>query len=50
MNGMTPFEALYAKKPNVKHLRAFGCVSYPLIMKDERKKLDPVARRCVLVG
>lgn len=48
--GMTPFEALHGKKPNVKHLRAFGCASYPLIMKDERKKLDPVAKRCVLVG
>ena len=50
VEGMTPFEALYGTKPNVKHLRAFGCVCYPLIMKDERKKLDPVARRCVLVG
>ncbi len=39
----TRFEALYGKKPNVTHLRAFGCASYPLIMKDERKKLDPVA-------
>ena len=48
--GMTPFEALYGKKPNVKHFRAFGCASNPLIMKDERKKLDPVAKRCVLVG
>ena len=47
---MTPFEALYGKKPNVKHLRAFGCVCYPLIMKDERKKLDPVAKWCILVG
>ena len=50
VKGMTPFEALYGKKPNVKHLRAFGCVCYPLIMKDERKKLDPVAKRCILVG
>ena len=50
VEGKTPFEALNGKKPNVKHLRAFGCVSYPLIMKDERKKLDPVAKRCVLVG
>ena len=44
LQGMTPF---YRKKPNVKHLRAFGCVCYPLIMKDE---LYPVARWCVLVG
>ena len=50
VEGKTPFEALYGKKPNVEHLRAFGCASYPLIMKDERKKLDPVAKRCVLVG
>jgi len=25
-------------------------VCYPLIVKDERKKLDPVARHCALVG
>ena len=50
LRGATPFEALHGKKPNVKHLRTFGCVCYPLIMRDERKKLDPVARRCVLVG
>ena len=50
VKGMTPFEALYGKKPNVKHLRVFGCVCYPLIMKDERKKLGPVAKRCILVG
>ena len=47
IEGMTPFEALYGKKPDVSHLQAFGRVCYPL---DERKKLDPVARRCVLVG
>ena len=44
LRGATPFEALHGKKPNVKHLRTFGCVCYPLIMRDERKKLDPVAR------
>ena len=38
------------KKPDVGHIRAFGCVCYALIAKDERKKLDVVARRCVLVG
>lgn len=38
MEGKTPFEALYGKKPNMKHLRAFRCASYPLIMKDDRKK------------
>ena len=31
----------------MKYLKAFGCASYPLI---EKKKLDPVAEQCVLVG
>ena len=50
VKSMTPFEAFHEKKPDVKHLRAFGCVCYAHIAKDERKKLDAVARRCVLVG
>ena len=47
---MTPFEAFHGKKPDVGHVRSFGCVCYAHIGKDERKKLDVVARRCVLVG
>ncbi len=49
---MTPFEAFHGKEPNVKNLRAFGCVSFAhnFIAKSERKKLDVVARQCVLVG
>ena len=35
---------------DVKHLRAFGCVNYAHIAKDERRKLDPVAKHCILVG
>ena len=47
VEGMTPHEAFQGNKPNVKHLRGFGCVA---IAKDEQKKLDIIARRCVLVG
>ena len=47
---MTPFEAYHGSKPSVKNLRAFGCVCYAHISKDERKKLDPVAKKCVLIG
>ena len=50
VEGMTPFEVLYGKKPDVGHLRVFGCVCYAHIAKDERKKLDVVARRCLLIG
>ncbi len=45
--GRTPYEG---EKPDVSHLRVFGCVSYAHVPKDERKKLDVVTKRCVLVG
>ena len=28
LNGKTPFEAWFGKKPGVKHLRTFGCLAY----------------------
>lgn len=37
-------------KPKVDHLQAFGCAAYAHIAKDERCKLDPKARRCILMG
>lgn len=50
VKSITPFEAFHGKKPDVRHLCAFVCVCYAHIAKDERKKLDVIARRCVLVG
>ena len=47
---MTPFEAWVGEKPNVGHLRTFGCVAYAHVAKDERKKLDSKARRCIFLG
>jgi hypothetical protein len=28
VHGMTPYEALYKLKPNVEHLRTFGCIGH----------------------
>lgn len=50
VNGMTPFEAWTGEKPNVAHLRTFGCTVYVHIPKDERKKLDMKTKKCVLLG
>jgi hypothetical protein len=50
VKGKTPFEALTGQKPNVKHLRVFGCEAYAHVPKDERKKLDSKARKCVFLG
>jgi hypothetical protein len=47
---MTPYEAWTGDKPNVEHLRCFGCAAYAHIPKDERQKLDAKAKRCVFLG
>ena len=50
VDGMTPFEAMTGNKPNVKHLRVFGCDAYAHIPKDERQKLDGKTRKCIFLG
>ena len=50
LHDMTPFEAWYNKKPNVSHLRVFGCSGFVHIPKDQRKKLDPKAKQCTFLG
>ena len=50
VKGMTPFEACTGDTPNVEYLRAFGCAAHVHVPNDERHKLDPKSRRCVLLG
>ena len=40
----TPFESWHGKKPNVKHLRVFGCSAYIHIPNNE---LDPKTKKCI---
>ena len=47
---VTPFESWTGKKPQVEHLRIFGCMAYAHVAKDERQKLDPKAQKCILLG
>ena len=50
LEGLTPYEAWTGSKPDVSNLKCFGCTAYGHIPKDERKKLDPKARKCVFLG
>ena len=50
LDDKTPFEAWFDKKPCVKHLKVFGCVAYSHVSKDQRKKLDPKAKKCIFLG
>ncbi|KAG3122380.1 hypothetical protein PC128_g27779 [Phytophthora cactorum] len=48
--GKTPFEVVYKSKPNVKHMRVFGCKAYVLTPKEKRLKWDPKARGGIFLG
>ena len=50
VDGSTPIEAWTGEKPRLDHLRRFGCAAFAHIPKDERRKLDSKAKKCILVG
>jgi len=50
LNNQTPYEALKNKKPNVEHLRVFGCVCYAKTEAPHLKKLDDRSRMLVHLG
>ncbi|GJW23743.1 ribonuclease H-like domain-containing protein [Tanacetum coccineum] len=49
LNGKTPFELVFNKKPVLKHLRVFGCLCYATVL-NLHDKLGSRAEKCVLVG
>ena len=46
----TPYERWYGKKPDVSHLRVFGCMAYVHVPDCERKKLDTKLQKMRFVG
>jgi hypothetical protein len=50
IHGMTPEEKFTGKKPDVSHLRVFGCIAYVHILDEKRSKLEPKAEKCNFIG
>ena len=50
LEGQTPYQAWYGKKPNVKYFRVFGSLAYSHILDEQRKKIDPKSQACIFVG
>ena len=44
-DGETPFQLWHGKKPDLEHLRVFGCAVYIHIPNSERRKLDKKAQK-----
>ncbi len=50
VHGMTPEEKFTSKKPDVSHLKVFGCIAYVHVLDEKRSKLDPKAEKCIFIG
>ena len=48
--GETPHERWFGVKPEVDHIRVFGCMVYVHIPDEKRRKLDPKAMKGIFVG
>ena len=46
----TPKEIFTGKKPEVSHLKIFGCPVYIHVPKEKRTKLDPSGKKGIFVG
>jgi hypothetical protein len=47
---MTPEEAFTGKRPEVGHIRIFGCLVYCHVSTKRRTKIEPIAEKGILVG
>lgn len=50
VNSVTPFERWSKSKPDISHLRVFGCTAYVNLQKDQRKQLQPHYVKCTFLG
>lgn len=50
INFKTPFEDLFGYNIAVKHLRVFGSKAFAHVPKEDRKKLNSKATKCIFVG
>ena len=47
---ISPYEALYKKRPDLNRFRVFGSIAYALIPKAERRKMDEKTLPCIMMG
>jgi len=50
LEGITPYEAWNGVKPDLSHLRVFGCDAYLHVPDQARTKLEPKSKRCIHLG
>jgi hypothetical protein len=46
----TPYQLWHNRKPDISHLRIWGCTAYMHVQKDKRRALGPHMEKCVFIG
>ena len=49
VEGKTPYEVWSGKRPNIQHMRVFGCIAYAHVPDQIWKKLDDKAEKCIFI-
>ena len=49
VNNMTSFELLFKKRPDIAHLKFFGCLVFSHVADEKRRKLDPKTVEAMMV-
>ncbi|MCO5603339.1 hypothetical protein L7F22_057489 [Adiantum nelumboides] len=50
VHNVTPEEKFSSKKPDLGHLKVFGCIAYVHVLDELQTKLDPKPEKCILIG
>jgi hypothetical protein len=50
IHGMIAEEKFIRKKPDVSHLKVFGCIAYVHVPHEKKSKLDPKVEKCIFIG
>ena len=50
LHNSTPWEVLFKSKPDLTHLRTFGCICFPLLKSYNAHKLLPYTSPCIFLG
>ena len=50
VHDVTPEEKFTGNKPDLSHMKVFGCIAYVHVPDELRTKLDPKAEKCIFIG
>lgn len=43
-------KAWSGRRPSIKHLKVFGCITYAYVLDQLKKKLDDKGEKCIFIG